>query len=80
MELPSSPGLQGLFETPINPKFTRNTAAIINDTPIRSRLPTAGGGGGAEKKKDAEWAVDVPVKKEGTTSIYERLGWDDDEL
>ncbi|KAK4190523.1 DNA replication regulator SLD3-domain-containing protein [Podospora australis] len=81
MDLPSSPGLTGLFETPVNPKFIRNTAALINDTPIKSRLPTAGGVGGGvgeEKMKDPEWAADVPVKKE-VVSIYERLGWDDDD-
>ncbi|KAK0633491.1 DNA replication regulator SLD3-domain-containing protein [Immersiella caudata] len=38
-DLPSSPGLPGLFETPIQSRSANPT--IIDDTPIRSRFPAA---------------------------------------
>ncbi|KAK0618549.1 DNA replication regulator SLD3-domain-containing protein [Bombardia bombarda] len=76
--LPSSPGLTGLFETPVNARSSRDNRMMLNDTPIRSRLSTVedgvkryekgfagkiGGTGGGDRGKE-----DV--------SIYHRLGWD----
>lgn len=76
-DLPSSPGLPGLFETPIATKTTKRN--FIIDTPIKSRLPTTGGGGGGlatmvEKREVENRNEDQPV------SIYARLGWEDDDL
>ncbi|KAK4201850.1 DNA replication regulator SLD3-domain-containing protein [Triangularia verruculosa] len=77
---PSSPGLPALFETPVNPKFTK-LAAAINDSPIRSRLSTLAATQQKEKEKEVAAAVsvgtEIAVKKE--TSIYAQLGWDDDD-
>ncbi|KAK4154615.1 DNA replication regulator SLD3-domain-containing protein [Chaetomidium leptoderma] len=61
-DLPSSPGLGILFETPVAPRSARERFNVVDDTPIRSRLPlgvagdggnrsVAGGGGGGAVKK-----------------------------
>ncbi|KAK4232264.1 DNA replication regulator SLD3-domain-containing protein [Podospora fimiseda] len=94
-DLPSSPGLPELFETPIAPKIGKKT--LILQTPIKSRLPNAGAGGGISgimgtmtsrkepdtfKKTTTTTAAVSVVEKENDdpVSIYARLGWDDDDL
>ncbi|KAK4168619.1 DNA replication regulator SLD3-domain-containing protein, partial [Cladorrhinum sp. PSN259] len=85
-DLPSSPGLPGLFETPIAPKARRN---LIIETPIKSKLPNAGGGsraGGFMGLMDRKDSVVVNTtaargkENDEPVSIYARLGWDDDDL
>ncbi|KXX77029.1 hypothetical protein MMYC01_206115 [Madurella mycetomatis] len=51
-DIPSSPGLSGLFETPVAPR-SRSMAGrdrlgqgVVDDTPIKGRLFVGGGGGG----------------------------------
>ncbi|KAK3301118.1 DNA replication regulator SLD3-domain-containing protein [Chaetomium fimeti] len=46
-EVPSSPGLGTLFETPVMPRSARGGLEVVDDTPIKSRLPLglAGDGG-----------------------------------
>ncbi|KAK4466652.1 DNA replication regulator SLD3-domain-containing protein [Cladorrhinum samala] len=77
-DLLSSPGLFGLFETPIATKTVKRNYII--DTPIKSRLPTTAGGGGGGLttmvgKREMEYKTE-----DQAVSIYARLGWDDDDL
>ncbi|KAK1757477.1 DNA replication regulator SLD3-domain-containing protein [Echria macrotheca] len=72
-DIPSSPGMAGLFATPVNPKSNR--MAVIDDTPIRARLPTSD----APTKSDESTDKDKDENAGTSTkpvSIYERLGWD----
>ncbi|KAK0729354.1 DNA replication regulator SLD3-domain-containing protein [Apiosordaria backusii] len=74
---PSSPGLPALFETPVNPKFTK-LATAINDSPIRSKLSMLASGQQKQKEKEVPGTGgEAVVKKEA--SIYAQLGWDDDD-
>ena len=75
--LPSSPGLARLFETPVKQRAAIDTAEGLQVTPIRTKLQTA------EKGFDLPGAAganaDTPGQGKKLT-IYQRLGWDDDEL
>jgi len=79
LDLPSSPGLSALFETPINRRSSRDNI-VVNDTPIMSRLP-----GPIHAKLKPLREEEEPESGERDTSggspgegvsIYERLGWD----
>ena len=77
-DLPSSPGLAALFETPVNPRSTKSGLAVLNDTPIRSRLPVADAATRSEKK-----GLDNNAGAEKTlenVNIYQRLGWDEEDF
>ena len=73
--LPSSPGLVGLIETPVNPKLNRQ--ALIDDTPIKSRLPASDGPTRSTEPTSGHSVSAAGVEFSKPTSIYERLGWDD---
>ncbi|KAK3336021.1 DNA replication regulator SLD3-domain-containing protein [Cercophora scortea] len=75
MDLPSSPGLAGLFETPLNTRASKDNMMVLNDTPIKSRLPAEGGmTRPGSKGKTASTSEGAGSKD--TTNIYQRLGWD----
>ncbi|KAK3394759.1 DNA replication regulator SLD3-domain-containing protein [Podospora didyma] len=77
-DLPSSPGLVALFETPVNPRSTKNGLTVLNDTPIRSRLPAADAAMRSEKN-----VLDSNAGAEKTlddVNIYQRLGWDEEDF
>ena len=64
--LPSSPGLDALFETPVAPRGgggggRRERADLVDDTPIRSRLPLGVAAGDA-----GNWGGMVKGKGKGT--------------
>lgn len=77
--LPSSPGLDALFETPVAPRGggvggRRERADLVDDTPIRSRLPLGvaagdagnrGGGMGKGKGKGAGASLSSDGVREG---------------
>jgi DNA replication regulator SLD3 len=46
MDMPTSPGLGTLFETPVAPRSARERLNVVDDTPIRSRLPLGLAGDG----------------------------------
>ncbi|KAK0730481.1 DNA replication regulator SLD3-domain-containing protein [Lasiosphaeris hirsuta] len=70
-DLPSSPGLAGLFETPVNVRSAKDNLTI-NDTPIKSRLPASGG----RPTRHVEMLGSDEIRMESRDlNIYQRLGW-----
>ncbi|GAB1311105.1 DNA replication regulator Sld3 C-terminal domain-containing protein [Madurella fahalii] len=93
-DIPSSPGLAGLFETPIAPRSRSGVGTgrlglgVLDDTPIKGRLFVGGAGGGggrggfSDKMKESGRTdgeeEERSVKEE--VNIYQRLGWDTTDL
>ncbi len=75
--LPSSPGLTRLFETPLKQRAAIDTTEGLQVTPVRTRLQTAEKG--FDLSSAAGTITDTPGQGNKLT-IYQRLGWDDDEL
>ncbi|SPQ18863.1 8f4586e2-0664-49bf-884a-de2f2ffa8fd7 [Thermothielavioides terrestris] len=74
---PSSPGLDALFETPVAPRSAKESRLdMVDDTPIRPRLPLAvAGDGGIDGDENGTGGGGG----DGMT-IYQRLGWDTTDL
>lgn len=95
-DVPSSPGIGTLFETPIAPRAGKERLNVVDDTPIKSRLPlgVAGDGvnraaGALEAKEKAtarrenggsDSADSSAAKENGSVSIYQQLGWEATDL
>ncbi|KAL2020893.1 hypothetical protein VTK56DRAFT_7884 [Thermocarpiscus australiensis] len=82
-DLPSSPGLAGLFETPIAPRSAKDRLIVVDDTPIRSRLPFGGGDAANRSARPNELGKGGTGLENGglmEMSIYQRLGWDTTDL
>ena len=75
--LPSSPGLTRLFETPLKQRAAIGTTEELQVTPVRTRIQTAEKGFDLSGGESANAATPGQGKK---LTIYQRLGWDDDEL
>ncbi|KAH6619819.1 DNA replication regulator SLD3-domain-containing protein [Chaetomium sp. MPI-SDFR-AT-0129] len=58
-DIPSSPGLGALFETPLAPRSGKDRLSMVDDSPIRPRLPLGAMGDGGNRA--------VRVKTKGTT-------------
>ncbi|KAK3362742.1 DNA replication regulator SLD3-domain-containing protein [Lasiosphaeria hispida] len=71
-DLPSSPGLTGLFETPVNVRSGKESLAV-NDAPIKSRLPA---NGGRPTRQVEMLGSDEIAMESRDLNIYQRLGWD----
>ncbi|KAL2171860.1 hypothetical protein VTG60DRAFT_1247 [Thermothelomyces hinnuleus] len=55
-DIPSSPNLGALFETPVAPRSGKERSNVVDDTPIRSRLPLGVAGDGGNRAADAAGA------------------------
>ncbi|KAK3694559.1 DNA replication regulator SLD3-domain-containing protein [Podospora appendiculata] len=75
MDMPSSPGLAGLFETPLNTRASKDNMMVLNDTPIKSRLPAEGGMTKPGNKGNIA-SMSEGADRKDSTNIYQRLGWD----
>ncbi|KAH8884558.1 hypothetical protein GQ53DRAFT_398906 [Thozetella sp. PMI_491] len=77
LALPSSPGLGALFETPLKPRSAMGNLHALDETPIKSRLPVPPRSTvQPEASRTASGNVPQPEKER---SIYQQLGWDDDD-
>ncbi|KAL2146683.1 hypothetical protein VTI28DRAFT_2833 [Corynascus sepedonium] len=95
-DVPSSPGIGTLFETPIAPRAGKERLNVVDDTPIKSRLPLGVAGDGenraagaleakekatARRENGGSDSVDSSAAKEnGSVSIYQQLGWEATDL
>ncbi|KAK3330197.1 DNA replication regulator SLD3-domain-containing protein [Apodospora peruviana] len=95
-DLPSSPGLTGLFETPVNRRASKDNirtkmmVATVDDTPIKARLFPAATAtankapvqvlGGENGGMAMGKKSDGVHQQQQHLDIYQRLGWDDDLL
>jgi DNA replication regulator SLD3 len=86
--LPSSPGLATLFETPVKPRSAAGISdRVVDVTPIKSKLPlvlnegpgTIGNGTDKPSTSNDSREENIPPQPR-LQSIYQRLGWDDDDL
>jgi DNA replication regulator SLD3 len=76
-DIPSSPGLGMLFETPIAPRAMKERLNVVDDTPIKSRLPLGVAGDGGNRNRSGSGmgmgmgAVRVKVKGMGVVRVRE---------
>ncbi|KAL2178715.1 DNA replication regulator SLD3-domain-containing protein [Thermothelomyces heterothallicus CBS 202.75] len=76
-DIPSSPNLGALFETPVAPRSGKERSNVVDDTPIRSRLPLGVAGDGGNRAADAAGVKDWGSREKKGVARSEGGGSDD---